>query len=82
MSASYYNHTLSTFPRKVDDLLHFGKASWCEVEFGARMKGASPGVVSVTVSRTKWHIRIGAEELLLKAIHFVVEIVGGVQDAV
>lgn len=82
MSASYYDHALSTFPRKVYDLLDFGEAARFEVEFGARMKCASPGVVSVIVSRTKGHIRVGARELLLKTIHFVVEIVGGVQDAV
>lgn len=62
--------------------MDFGNASWFEVEFGARMEGAGPGVVSVTVRRTKGHIRVGARELLLNAIHFVVGIVGGVQDAV
>lgn len=76
MSASYHNNALSTFPREIDDLLDFGKARWLEVKFGARMERASPGVVSVAVGRTKRHIRIGAGEFLLKAVHFVVGMVG------
>lgn len=69
MTTSYYDKSLSTFPREGGDFLDFGESPWFEVELGTRTEGPGPGVVDVIVGGAEGHVWLRGGELVLEYVH-------------